>query len=112
MKRQREDIEDTIEKFGVLAPELLFEENDTSAYKKRRVVIVMSTVRSAWPIGCCARCWAEAMRALRAGRTCAHGVRPRPARSRSTRDLEDAIEAVERVRCEDRVGELINDQPE
>ena len=97
VKRQREDIEDAIEKLGgVLASKLLFEENDTSAYKKRRVTIRDEYGEERVAYRVLRPVWAEAMRALRAGRINALMVYDLDRLARDPRDLEDAIEAVER----------------
>lgn len=97
VKRQREDIEDAIEKLGgALAPELLFEENDTSAFKKRRVTIRDEYGEERVAYRVLRPVWAEAMRALRAGKINALMVYDLDRLARDPRDLEDAIEAVER----------------
>lgn len=97
VKRQREDIEDAIAKLGgTLAPELLFEENDTSAFKKRKVSIRDEYGEERVAYRVLRPVWAEAMRALRAGRINALMVYDLDRLARDPRDLEDAIEAVER----------------
>lgn len=97
VKRQREDIEEGIAKQGgVFREELLFEENDTSAFKKRKVTIrdEYGEERDAYRV--LRPVWAEAMRALRSGKINALMVYDLDRLARDPRDLEDAIEAVER----------------
>lgn len=95
VKRQREDIEEGITKLGgVFSEELLFEENDTSAFKKRKVKIrdEYGEERYVWRV--IRPVWAEAMRALRSGKINALMVYDLDRLARDPRDLEDAIDAV------------------
>lgn len=98
--RQVEDIADGITKLGGTPPapesEHLHVENDTSAYKKRRVTITdhYGETRDAWRV--VRPKWAAALRALRARQITALMVYDLDRLARDPYDLEDAIEVVER----------------
>lgn len=100
MARQTEDIPDAIVALGGTPPALdgpfMWVENDTSAYKRRKVTITdhYGETRDAWRV--VRPLWADAMRALRAGRINALMVYDLDRLARDPYDLEDAIEVVTR----------------
>lgn len=95
--RQRVDIAEAISRRGgKLADERLYTENDTSAYKKRQVEITDEYGERRRAYRVMRPVWAQAMRDLRKGKITALMVYDLDRLARDPRDLEDAIEAVER----------------
>ncbi|MEP9381114.1 recombinase family protein [Nocardioides sp. KR10-350] len=98
--RQVEDIEDAILRLGAIPPDRadvnrMRVENDTGAFKKRRVTITdqYGETRDAYRV--IRPKWGAALRDLRAGRINALMVYDLDRLARDPYDLEDAIEAVE-----------------
>lgn len=96
VRRQHEDIAEAIARQGgELDPSRLYDENDTSAFKKRRVSITDEYGEQRFAYRVIRPRWAEAMRDLRSGVVTALMVYDLDRLARDPRDLEDAIEAVE-----------------
>lgn len=97
--RQVEDITEAIGDLGGTPPPLdstvMWVENDTGAYKKKKVRITdqYGETRDAWRV--IRPDWGEALRALRTGKINALAVYDLDRLARDPYDLEDAIEAVE-----------------
>lgn len=97
--RQAEDIIDAIAALGAVAPaedsEHMVVENDTGAFKRRKVTITdhYGETRTAYRV--VRPRWAEALRMLRNGQINALMVYDLDRLARDPYDLEDAIEAVE-----------------
>lgn len=95
--RQREDITDGVVARGGEPSEIVwFEENNTSAYKKKRVLVSDAIGNDYYGWRVIRPQWHEALHALRTGRINALMVWDLDRLARDPRDLEDAIETVER----------------
>ncbi len=94
--RQREDAADAIGKQnGDLGTVCWYVENDTSAYKKRKVTVKDPTGREYVGYRVVRPLWHQALHDLRTGKINALAVWDLDRLARDPRDLEDAIEAVE-----------------
>lgn len=96
INRQREDAATVIAKQGGDGSAVVwYPENDTSAWKKRRVKVTDPTGREYFGYRVIRPVWHEALHDLRTGKISALVVWDLDRLARDPRDLEDAIEAVE-----------------
>ncbi|HCG55823.1 MULTISPECIES: recombinase family protein [Brevibacterium] len=97
VRRQREDIDAEIVRRGgeSLDEARFYLENDTSAYKRKRVTITDEYGEQRQAYRVIRPVWAQALRDLRAGVITALAVYDLDRLARDPRDLEDAIEVVQ-----------------